>query len=67
VNENLNDVLSAKLTMEEELLEKNKLLQTQLHEVCVTYLLLIFSFNSLSQGCAKWALAEIQFLHYRSR
>jgi hypothetical protein len=36
VNENLNDVLSAKLTMEEHFLAKNKSLQLQLHEVCVT-------------------------------
>lgn len=33
VNENLNDVLSAKLTMEEHFLEKNRSLQSQLHEV----------------------------------
>jgi hypothetical protein len=38
VTENLNDVLSAKLLMEEELLEKNKSLQTQLREVCITLL-----------------------------
>ena len=36
MNENLNDVLSAKLTMEEHFLEKNKSLQSQLNEVCVT-------------------------------
>jgi hypothetical protein len=33
VNENLNEVLSAKLTMEEHFLEKNKSLQSELHEV----------------------------------
>jgi hypothetical protein len=36
VSENLNEVLSAKLMMEEELLEKNKSLQAQLREVCIT-------------------------------
>jgi hypothetical protein len=39
VNENLNDVLSAKLMTEEKLLEKNESLQAQLSQVCMTLFL----------------------------